>query len=357
MNILKWVGLAAQVAFLAMPSRPVMAAEYIDLLDATAMPSQFAQQGMLTGLANAGERLVAVGQRGHILYSDNAGQHWQQAKVPVSSDLVAVYFSSQQQGWAVGHDGVVLHSSDAGQSWIRQLDGRQVGPIMLAWYQQQLASQPDDANLQARVSNAQRMVEEGADKPFLDVWFESDQVGYIIGAFNMIFRTDDGGQHWTPLLERTDNPSALNLYALRPVGDDLFVVGEQGLVLKLDHSSDRFKAMPTPYNGSFFGITGKPGAALVFGLRGNVFRSTDGGASWTKIELGLPMSITASSITADGRIVLVSQAGHVLVSKDNGASFEIQPRTALASVAAAQVSSTGSLVLAGPRGLRQVSFE
>jgi photosystem II stability/assembly factor-like uncharacterized protein len=200
------------------------------------------------------------------------------------------------------------------------------------------------------------MVEEGADKPFLDVWFESERVGYIVGAFNLIFRTDDGGQHWTPLLDRTDNPGALNLYALRPAAGELFIVGEQGLVMKLDRPSGRFIATPTPYNGSFFGVTGTPGATLVFGLRGNVFRSTDGGASWNKIDLGLPLSITASSVTTDGRLVLVSQAGHVLVSADDGASFQLQANTALAPVAGAQVSG-GSLVLAGTRGLRQLPFE
>jgi photosystem II stability/assembly factor-like uncharacterized protein len=358
MTMIKWFLLAALSAALAVPfTRPVFAGEFADVLDTPALPSELAARSTLTGLTHAGDRLVAVGQRGHILYSDDAGQHWQQAQVPVSSDLVAVNFPTPQQGWAVGHDGVVLHSSDAGQTWTRQLDGRQVGPILLDYYQHQLASQPDDADLQHRVSDAQRMVEEGADKPFLDVWFESDQVGYIVGAFNLILRTDDGGRHWTPLLERTDNPSALNLYALRPVGDDLFIVGEQGLVLKLDRASGRFNAMPTPYNGSFFGITGKPGAALVFGLRGNVYRSTDSGVSWNKIELGLPLSITASSVTTDGRIVLVSQAGHVLVSSDDGASFHIQPTTTMAPVAAAQVANGSSLVLAGTRGLRQLPLE
>jgi photosystem II stability/assembly factor-like uncharacterized protein len=358
MTMIKWFLLAALSAALAVPfTRPVFAGEFADVLDTPALPSELAARSTLTGLTHAGDRLVAVGQRGHILCSDDAGQHWQQAQVPVSSDLVAVNFPTPQQGWAVGHDGVVLHSSDAGQTWTRQLDGRQVGPILLDYYQHQLASQPDDADLQHRVSDAQRMVEEGADKPFLDVWFESDQVGYIVGAFNLILRTDDGGRHWTPLLERTDNPSALNLYALRPVGDDLFIVGEQGLVLKLDRASGRFNAMPTPYNGSYFGITGKPGAALVFGLRGNVYRSTDSGVSWNKIELGLPLSITASSVTTDGRIVLVSQAGHVLVSSDDGASFHIQPTTTMAPVAAAQVANGSSLVLAGTRGLRQLPLE
>jgi photosystem II stability/assembly factor-like uncharacterized protein len=201
------------------------------------------------------------------------------------------------------------------------------------------------------------MVEEGADKPFLDVWFENERVGYIVGAFNLIFRTDDGGLHWTPLLELTDNPGALNLYALRPAGGELFIVGEQGLVLKLDRVSGRFIATPTPYNGSFFGVTGTPGAALVFGLRGNVYRSTDGGTNWSKIDLGLPLSITTGSVTVDGRIVLVSQAGHVLISTDDGTSFQRQPDTAPGPVAAAQVAEGGSLVLAGTRGLRQLPLE
>ncbi|MNP21246.1 Ycf48-like protein [compost metagenome] len=228
---------------------------------------------------------------------------------------------------------------------------------MLAYYQRMAAAQPENSDLQTRVAEAQRMSDEGADKPFLDVWFESGRVGYIVGAFNLIFRTDDGGQHWSPWLDRTENPAALNLYALRPVGNELFIVGEQGLVLKLDPVAERFNAIPTPYNGTFFGVTGKPGAVLVFGLRGNAYRSVDGGVGWSKVELGLPLTITASTVTTDGRIVLLSQAGHVLVSVDDGVSFKLQPQNGLAPVAAAQVSASGALVLAGARGLRQLPLE
>lgn len=358
MNIYKWMALAALAAALALPfTRQVVAAEFSDALDTPALPSELAAQGPLTGLASAGERLVVVGQRGHILYSDDSGRSWHQAEVPVSSDLVAVHFPSARLGWAVGHDGVVLHSSDAGATWTRQFDGRQVGPRMLAYYQALAAAEPQNDALAALVAEAQRMTEEGADKPFLDVWFENERVGYIVGAFNLIFRTDDGGRSWTPWMERTDNPNALNLYGLRAVGDDLYIVGEQGLVLKLDEASGRFKAVITPYNGSLFGVTGKPGVTLVFGLRGNLYRSLDGGASWNKVELGLPLSITAGTVTANGRIVLLSQAGHVLVSADDGASFQLQPQNDLAPVAAALVSGSGSLVLAGARGLRQLPLE
>ncbi|WP_166365737.1 WD40/YVTN/BNR-like repeat-containing protein [Pseudomonas akapageensis] len=358
MTKFRWIVLTALGVALALPfTRAVSAADFVDTLDQPAIQTQKAVHGIFTGLATAGKRLVAVGQRGHIFYSDDAGGHWQQASVPVASDLVAVHFPTVQQGWAVGHDGVVLHSSDAGLSWHRQFDGRQVGPIMLAHYQRLAAAQPENTDLQTRVAEAQHMSEEGADKPFLDVWFENERVGYIVGAFNLIFRTDDGGVTWTPWLDRTENPSALNLYALRPVGSDLFIVGEQGLVLKLDSATQRFNATPLPYKGTFFGITGKPGALLVFGLRGTVYRSVDAGANWNKVDLGLPLSITASTVTPDGRIILLSQAGHVLVSTDDGASFKLQPQNGLAPVAAAQVSASGALVLAGARGLRQLPLE
>ena len=355
MKLFKWTLLLALAAAVVAPfCRHVVAQEFVDVLETPSQASSLAQHGLLVGLARAGERLVAVGQRGHILTSDDGGQSWQQARVPVSSDLVAVYFPSASQGWAVGHDGVVLHSADGGSSWERQFDGRQVGPAMLSHYQALAQSAPDDETLAALVRETQRMTEEGADKPFLDVWFENERVGYIVGAFNLLFHTEDGGRTWTPWMERTDNPSALNLYAIRPVGDELFIVGEQGLLLKLERSTGRFESRPTTYSGSFFGVLGKPGVTLVFGLRGNVFRSVDGGANWNQVETGLPASITTGTQLADGRLALLSQAGHLLVSGDDGVSFQLQPQLAMAPVAAAQPSGSDTLVLVGPHGARQL---
>ncbi|MCY1543767.1 hypothetical protein D9M68_795980 [compost metagenome] len=149
----------------------------------------------------------------------------------------------------------------------------------------------------------------------------------------------------------------LHLYAIRPVGDELFIVGEQGLVLRLDKATQRFTATPTPYSGSFFGITGKPGVVLVFGLRGNVFRSTDAGQSWSKVEIDVALSVTAGTVTRDGRIVLLSQAGHVLVSGDDGATFRLNQQTRLSPVSAATAQGHDSLVLAGVRGVRVLSVE
>lgn len=329
------------------------AGEFAEILDTPAVHSELAINNQLVDVAQVEKRLIAVGQRGHIVYSDDVGITWQQASVPLSADLLAVSFPTAKDGWAVGHSGVVLHSSDAGATWTKQLDGRQIGQVLLDHYTKLAAAQPDNQQLLTLLDEAKRMQDEGEDSSFLDVWFASDKVGYIVGTFNLILRTEDGGNSWTPILESTENPQGFHLNAINKVGDEVFIVGEQGLVLRLDKGTQRFVSAATAYTGTFFGMTGRTDLVLVYGLRGNVYRSTDAGAIWTKVETGLPVSIVAASTNSSGSIYLLSQAGHVLVSNDDGLTFTLRPQEPLASVAGVTATTDNQLVVVGNRGVRQ----
>jgi photosystem II stability/assembly factor-like uncharacterized protein len=351
-----WAAAFASLA-LALPSAP-MAAGYRDVLEQPATSTPLAARGLFNGLARAGPRVVAVGQRGHILISDDAGATWTQARVPVSSDLVAVTFPTPTQGWAVGHDGVVLHSADAGATWTRQLDGLAVGRLVHAWYADasakgELGSAEQAASL---MTEAKRIEKQGHDNPFLDVWFADERTGFVVGAFNLILRTADGGKSWEPWMHRTDNPRALHLYAIREAGGRLHIAGEQGLLLRLDEPAGRFRALEIPYKGTLFGLAGGPASVVAFGLRGNAFRSVDGGKSWSKVETGLQVGLTGGA-AHEGRLVLVSQAGHVLVSRDDGASFVLGKSERSLPAAAVVGAGAGALVIAGPRGVRAQRLE
>jgi photosystem II stability/assembly factor-like uncharacterized protein len=326
-------------------------ADFRDVLDTPAIPSPLASSAPMNGLAKAGDDVVAVGQRGHILRSADGGQSWKQASVPVSSDLVAVSFPTPTQGWAVGHDGVVLHSTDGGATWTKQLDGRELGALMKGHYEKlaQAGELGEDAETWLR--EAEQFGAQGAENPFLDVWFKDERNGFVVGAFNLILRTTDGGASWEPWLHRTDNPNRLHFYALRQIGDTLYLAGEQGLMLKLDEGGGQFKAVETPYQGTYFGLAGKPGAVLAFGLRGHIFRSENGGQSWTRIESGLQDGITSGTQCGDA-LVLVSQAGNALVSRDDGLSFQPLKLAKRMPSAAAVCQGHDVLVLAGPQGVR-----
>ena len=159
-------------------------------------------------------------------------------------------------------------------------------------------------------------------------------------------------QTWEPLLHATDNPKSLHLYAVRRIGGELFIAGEQGLLLKLDRDGGRFAALTLPYAGTLFGLIGKDRVVVAHGLRGNVVRSADGGQTWQSVPTGVGVGLTASALDERGRMVIVSQAGHVLVSADNGASFAPVKLERPIPAAAVVSAGAGALVIAGPRGVQ-----
>ena len=165
----------------------------IDVLEMPARLSERAKSAVLNAVALAGQRVVAVGEMGIILLSDDNGLTWRQAKaVPTSVTLTNVRFATGSMGWAVGHSGVVLKTTDSGENWVRQLDGKQAAQIELAAADAAMQSNADTGARRQR--DAQRMVEEGADKPFLDVYFFDEQNGLVVGAYGLIFANAEGGK-------------------------------------------------------------------------------------------------------------------------------------------------------------------
>lgn len=330
------------------------------VLNTPAEKSPIAVKNLFNGITLAGKRLVAVGQFGTIMYSDNKGKTWTQATVPVSSDLLSVAFPTPKKGWAVGHEGVVLHTEDAGVTWVKQLDGKDAAQRMLSYYHDNPIknSSAQAAPPEQLTATIQRYADEGADKPFLDVMFESETDGFIIGAFNLIFHTSDGGKSWEPWFERTDInvKRMMHLYAIRAIDGDIFMAGEQGLLLKLDRKAAQFRALKCPYMGTFFGIVSKPGVVIAHGMRGNAFMSVDKGKSWNKVETGLETSLMASTVLQDGRIVLASLGGDIIVSVD-GREFR-KTKIDIPFAAAAVVGiDTDTVALAGYGGLQVKKLE
>lgn len=282
-------------------------------LQRPALTASHTARAVLLGAALAGRRLVAAGERGLVLTSDDAGQTWQQRATPVSVTLTAVRFADAHQGVAVGHSGVVLLTQDGGSTWRLALDGLRAASLVLE------AARADAAGgsvaSAAALQSAERLVADGADKPLLDVCISGPGGRNIIvvGAYGLALASADAGHSWQPWLDRVPNPRALHLYAVRCRGDVVLMAGEQGLALRSEDGGRSFRRLETPYKGSFFTAELLHDDELVLaGLRGNALLSRDGGRAWVPLANPLDASITASLVVADGRLLLADQAGHVL---------------------------------------------
>ncbi|WEK29539.1 MAG: YCF48-related protein [Candidatus Pseudomonas phytovorans] len=282
-----------------------------------------ASQSLLIGATHAGKRLVVVGDRGHILFSDDQGNTWTQARVPTRQLLTAVFFLDDKRGWAVGHDAQILASSDGGATWTKQFE------------------------------------DLAREAPLLDVAFVDTQHGFAVGAYGALLETTDGGQHWHDVAERLDNPDQLHLNGIARVHDaGLFIVGEQGSMFRSADNGQTWAKVQGPYEGSLFGVIGTAQAntLLAYGLRGNLFRSTDFGDSWQPIELkaargDLEFGLASATLLDDGTLVLVGNGGSVLRSADGGQTFSVYNRADRIALAGVSGLANGGLLLVGQGGV------
>ena len=336
------------------------APDVVDVLRRPATPSAKAQSSVMIAIARAGDRLVAVGERGIVLLSDDHGVTWRQAKVPVSVSLTAVQFVDAQRGWAVGHSGTVLSSADGGTSWTPQLDGAQAARIALEAARAETGSARESNGEvgRKRLSDAEGLVADGPDKPFLDVRFTDARNGLIVGAYGLAFRTLDGGQSWQSWIGRLPNPRGKHLYRVGAAGKRMFIVGEQGLVLRSDDDGERFTSIETPYAGTYFGMHAYADVGLLaFGLRGNAYWSMGADKQWVKVDLGTSNTLVDRVVLANGSLLLVDQQGQTFVSSSTARSGSFTRSTLSfgVPVSALVQAADGSLVAASLHGVRRMA--
>jgi photosystem II stability/assembly factor-like uncharacterized protein len=323
----KALSLCSVLSMLTFAAVPLQA-QGIDAASQYAIESAKAKENLLLDVARAGKRLVSVGDRGHILYSDDNGVSWTQARVPTRQMLAALFFVDDQHGWAVGHDAQIFATRDAGATWVKQYE---------------------DLELEA---------------PLLDIWFRDRNNGYAIGAYGTLLETTDGGENWEVVSERMDNEDGYHLNAIVEVkGAGLFVVGEQGAMFRSADWGQTWETLDGPYGGSLFGALGtaQDKTLVVYGLRGHLFRSTDFGGTWVQISLNtegngpLEFGLSDGSLLADGSVVVVGHGGTVLKSRDSGQSFSVINRADRLSLAGIAAMENGNLILVGQGGVHLAS--
>ncbi len=282
-----------------------------------AEPMPLATSSLLLDAASDGSRILAVGERGHVLVSQDRGTSWQRAAVPTRSMLTAVQLLAGGQAWAVGHDGLILHSADGGLSWVV----RRSSPT--------------------------------GDAVLLDVWFVDPRHGVAGGAYGELLSTADGGTTWQ---RRGDDAQGVHVNAIAAAADgSLYAAGESGLILRSDDRGASWQALPSPYEGSLFGVLATDdGALLVYGLRGHLFRSADRGASWQQIATATTATLFAGLQRAGGEIVIAGAEGVLLRSDDRGRSFRLEPRADRRTIMALVEPGPGRLLAVGEGGLMPI---
>jgi photosystem II stability/assembly factor-like uncharacterized protein len=318
-NILVTASLLCAATALSIPTAANAQINPAVLPAAGALSKQTMSRLVLTDGARIGTRVVAVGDRGYVVYSDSNGASWERAQVPANTPmLTGIYFADAKNGWAVGHDAVILRSSDEGKTW------------------------------------TQAFAAPTEQKPLMDIVFVDANVGYAVGAYGAFFETADGGKTWNA---RKASEEDKHLNAIIKLSESkLLIVGEAGTLLKSDDLGKTWSKLESPYKGSYFGaVQANDGSVVIHGLRGRVYRSTDATLSgWKQIDNASTASLMGSTKLPDGALVLAGLAGTALISRDNGASFTALATGSTKAITQPLPGAPNSLMLLGEIGARDV---
>jgi photosystem II stability/assembly factor-like uncharacterized protein len=319
-----------------------------------------ATESLALAIGQVGDTFVAVGDRGHVLISEDQGRNWTQKRTPTRALLTGVWFHDRNLGWVVGHDAIVLRTEDGGETWCRT----HFAPEL--------------------------------ELPLFDVWFADEHNGFAVGAYGYFMRSRDGGLTWRreqlEILEDEgaagpasgddahddyddesfpgaaddadwddddwlDDDVAADLHLnriLRGPDGAIYLAAEAGKVFRSDDQGLTWVVLDPPYEGSFFaGLAPDDNSLLIFGLRGNMFRTWDSGATWRRVRLPVDASLFGGARLADGGIIVVGAAGVMLLSRE-GDRFRLVQRPDRKALVTAIPAGDGSVIVVGEPGIERL---
>ncbi len=302
---------------------------------------KFILQSLFTDIVQTDTATIAVGERGHIVKSNDL-KTWTQLPVPTRSLLTNV-FAAGANLWAVGHEEIILHSPDGGSTWKRQ------------------------------------HVNVDAFGPLLDIMFFDDKRGIAIGAEGKMMSSEDGGNTWTdgsivdrmpgglnPLAaaaqEEDDSglasddigvdetPPHLNAIARNSAG--LVIVGETGAAFSSVDEGKTWKRLNFPYNGPLFGvITLDDQSMIAYGLNGHAFQTRDLGETWVKLEIETDSALMGAVAVSGGRAVIVGSRGAILTKAPDSDRLKLFTFSDAGAMAGVVQGGNGEFIVIGENGI------
>ena len=272
----------------------------------------------INGMLYLDKRVVAVGERGNILLSDDQGGSWQPATVKPQRDLTltALVALPDKSLLAVGHDGWIVRSEDEGANWSEvRFDGE-------------------------------------IAEPLLGIWSAGGNRVMTFGSFGKFYQSDDDGLTWQAQPIEVDSA---HLNGMDGGADGRrMVVGEQGLVLRSDDAGRNWKKLEPFYNGSLFGVVRlSPDRWVAYGMRGHVFVSQDFGQTWEPVKVGNQLPLYGHVLLPNDGGLLIVGAGSSVVRLDGKGELVSATRLPGLGTLTSAVMVGSRLLVGGERGVFQ----
>ena len=269
-----------------------------------------------------------------------AQSNWTTVRTGANVDLVAVYFTSDKNGWIAGDGGYLASTSDGGTRWsqyplethedINEIYFRNSdNGYLVAGRVMYITRDGGKTWRQTKLYEAAE-IRKGTPE-FLSIRFAGKKLGLAVGSIfekvgkeelvvdSLVMRTDDGGDTWT----RVQVPTKVELYHLDFTDNDhAWIVGDKGLILASTDGGKTFHVQQSNVTRPIFNVDFRDDDnGYAVGSGGTILRSQNGGNSWERINAGANQSLMRVDFADDKNGWIVGYGGAILRSSDKGATW------------------------------------
>ncbi|HXF42264.1 MAG TPA: YCF48-related protein [Pyrinomonadaceae bacterium] len=268
---------------------------------------------------------------------------WQQAGIPAKNDLVAVFFTSSEEGWVAGDKGFLAHTTDSGKTWERyplntDADINEIyfrndeHGYLVAGRQMFVTNDGGKTWNETRIYRQNEFT--GYIPEFLSIRFADKNRGLAIGSLlkvvrgeelvvdSLVFRTNDGGQNWSRVIV----PTKVELYHLDFDGASrIWIVGDDGIILYSENGGESFTKQVSGTRQPLFNVDFRDSKnGYVVGKAGTILKTSDGGKIWQRVLIPYKESLMRVFFTDDKNGWIVGYKGLILRTSDKGSTWIMQ---------------------------------
>jgi photosystem II stability/assembly factor-like uncharacterized protein len=188
-------------------------------------------------------KLLAIGERGTILKSNDKGLSWKNSTVGLLSNCMAISLVDEKNGWALSEKGEILNTKDGGFKW-------------------------DTTNIEENFLKTKNK--------YYDIFFLNSNNGWIVGDYGLILNTTNGGETWTSQKLTSKNFLKKIFFIDESMG---WIVGSQGTFFRTTDGGKTWNYVQLPINIFMSDVTFlNQNEGWIVGDNYNIISVTEGGA-------------------------------------------------------------------------------
>ena len=227
-------------------------------------------------------KLFTYGKNGKFLESSDGGINWNKLETGINLTIYDLYAVDSLRIWAACDSGLIIHSLDGGKNWIKQT-----------------------SKSRGRLT---------------DIKFYSENLGFAIGWYKKLFRTDNGGETWSEL---SLSSSCNEIYILDT--NNVYLAASGAKLLKSSDSGLTWDEIETNFK-SWFKISSiyfeDSLNGLIIGDHGSINSTKDGGQNWESISSGWSNRLNSIQFLDNDFGITVGQEGEFRKTTNGGITWK-----------------------------------